>query len=351
MQVWAGWFEEFFASLAWVFGRADRRRTAMVQLRCCLANPDSHRVQVHVLAAELRLSLRPQRAEGAEVDHEAPPDTDRLRECIHSFHRDDLTLGRRLLARSTDAAGVAADQLVVGGGFEDRLQQPVRLGDGRSPGGLAALCPPLPALGSSDLVEVAALESREDVQPQRPPVGLICRRCGFPLIHPLQRVLPEVDCSRIGVTPGSGDPETGAPFKGTFDAPYKGYYRAHFKGSRDFQESYSAVVYAQRTPTRITDGNASPEPVHKGRTITYKGKLQKYTSGAWEAYADQKVKILFRPKGSSTWYDMGNTYTRSDGTFSKGFTASKDGTWVAVLLYPNSTHLVSSGREDYVDVI
>ncbi|MER5685618.1 hypothetical protein [Streptomyces sp. NPDC002205] len=153
------------------------------------------------------------------------------------------------------------------------------------------------------------------------------------------------------VTPGSGDPETGAPFKGTFDAPYKGYYRAHFKGSRGFQESYSAVVYAKRTPTRITDGNASPEPVHKGRTITYKGKLQRYTSGAWKAYADQKVKILFRPKGSSTWYDMGNTYTRSDGTFSKGFTASKDGTWVAVLLYPNSTHLVSSGREDYVDVI
>ena len=152
------------------------------------------------------------------------------------------------------------------------------------------------------------------------------------------------------VTPGSADPESGAPFKGTFDAPYKGYYRAHFKGSRYWQESYSAVVYAKRTPTRITDGNASPEPVRKGRTITYKGKLQHYTSGAWRAYSGQKVKILFRPKGSSSWYDMGNATTRSDGTFSKGCTASKDGTWVAVLLYPNSTHLVSAGREDYVDV-
>jgi hypothetical protein len=47
---------------------------------------------------------------------------------------------------------------------------------------------------------------------------------------------------------------------------------------------------------------------------------------------------------------MGSATTRTDGTFGKGFTASKDGTWVAVLLYPNSTHLVSSGREDYVDV-
>ncbi|MEU6256630.1 hypothetical protein [Streptomyces sp. NPDC047043] len=152
------------------------------------------------------------------------------------------------------------------------------------------------------------------------------------------------------VTPGSSDPESGASFKGTFDAPYKGYYRAHFKGGRSWQESYSPVVYVKRTPTRIVDGNASPEPVRKGRTITYKGKLQHYTSGAWKAYGGQKVKILFRPKGASTWYDMGNTYTHSDGTFSKGFTASKDGTWVAVLLYPNSTHLVSSGREDYVDV-
>ncbi|MEU4034268.1 hypothetical protein [Streptomyces collinus] len=153
------------------------------------------------------------------------------------------------------------------------------------------------------------------------------------------------------VTPGSSDPESGARFKGTFDAPYKGYYRAHFKGSRTWQESYSSVVHATRTPTRITGGNASPEPVRKGRTITYRGKLQHYTSGAWKAYGGQKVKILFKPRGSGSWYDMGNATTRSDGTFVKGCTAAKDGTWVAVLLYPSSTHLVGSGREDYVDVI
>ncbi|MGW3911674.1 hypothetical protein ACWEBX_09115 [Streptomyces sp. NPDC005070] len=152
------------------------------------------------------------------------------------------------------------------------------------------------------------------------------------------------------VTPGSFEPDVGATFKGTFATSSKGYYRAHFKATGDFQESYSSVVHVTRTPTRITDGNASPEPVRKGRTITYKGKLQHYTSGVWKAYAGQTVKILFKPKGSSGWYDMGNATTRTDGTFGKGFTASKDGTWVAVLLYPNSTHLVSSGREDYVDV-
>ncbi|MER6179244.1 hypothetical protein [Streptomyces sp. NPDC001652] len=152
------------------------------------------------------------------------------------------------------------------------------------------------------------------------------------------------------VTPVNYDPDFGASFKGTFAAPSKGYYRAHFKGSRGWQESYSPVVYAKRTPTRVLDGNASPEPVRKGRTITYKGKLQHYTSGAWKAYANQKVKILFRAKGSSTWQDTGNATTRSDGTFSKGSKASKDGTWVAVLLYPDGNHLVSAGREDFVDV-
>ncbi|MEV6191031.1 hypothetical protein AB0M19_01390 [Streptomyces sp. NPDC051920] len=152
------------------------------------------------------------------------------------------------------------------------------------------------------------------------------------------------------VVPGSFEPDVGANFKGTFATSYKGYYRAHFKASASFQESYSSVVHVTRTPTRITDGNASPEPVRKGRTITYKGKLQHYSSGVWKAYAGQKVKILFKPKGSGSWYDMGSATTRTDGTFSKGFTASKDGTWVAVLLYPTSTHLASSGREDYVDV-
>ncbi|MET9406755.1 hypothetical protein ABZX90_13495 [Streptomyces sp. NPDC002935] len=152
------------------------------------------------------------------------------------------------------------------------------------------------------------------------------------------------------VTPSSGDPETGSHFKGTFDAPAKGYYRAYFAATANWQASYSNVLHAERTKTRITDANASPEPVTKGRTITVQGTLQHYTSSAWRTYSSQKVKILFRPKGSSTWYDKGDTTTRSNGSFSKGFTAQTDGTWVAVLLYPNSTHLVSSGREDYVDV-
>lgn len=37
MQGWSGWFEEFFASLARAFGRADRRRTAMAFLQALIA--------------------------------------------------------------------------------------------------------------------------------------------------------------------------------------------------------------------------------------------------------------------------------------------------------------------------
>jgi hypothetical protein len=148
---------------------------------------------------------------------------------------------------------------------------------------------------------------------------------------------------------GRGDAQ-GTQFKGTFDAPAKGYWRAHYAGTADWQPAYSAVVYAKRTPTRITGANASPEPVKKGKTITVTGKLQKSTSGGWKAYASQKVHILFRAKGTSTWYDMGTATSTSSGSFSKKFTASKDGTWVPVLLYPASGYLVSAGYEDYVDV-
>ena len=149
--------------------------------------------------------------------------------------------------------------------------------------------------------------------------------------------------------PGTGDPEEGAPFKGTFAAPAKGYYRAYFKGTNDWQSAYSSVVYAARTQTRISDANASPEPVRKGRTITVKGVLKQLTT-SWKGYGSQKVRILFRQKGSTTWYLKGTTTTTSSGSFSKGFTAEKDGTWVAVFQDADSKHLVSSGREDYVDV-
>ncbi|WP_455678662.1 transposase [Streptomyces bottropensis] len=37
MQIWAGWFDDFFASLAGVFGRVEPRRMAMAYVKALVA--------------------------------------------------------------------------------------------------------------------------------------------------------------------------------------------------------------------------------------------------------------------------------------------------------------------------
>jgi hypothetical protein len=133
-----------------------------------------------------------------------------------------------------------------------------------------------------------------------------------------------------------------------------GYWRLHYAGSatKDIKGGVSGSLRRYRALTRIKDANASPEPVSKGRTITVKGVLQERKAGttAWKAYGAKKVQILFRPKGKKTWYLMSTVTTKSNGSFSKGFKAQQDGTWVPVFLYPDSKHFVGDGTEDYVDV-
>ncbi|GGP31738.1 hypothetical protein GCM10018980_67220 [Streptomyces capoamus] len=133
-----------------------------------------------------------------------------------------------------------------------------------------------------------------------------------------------------------------------------GYWRLRYAGSstKDIKGTTSNSLRRNRALTRIKDANASPEPVTKGRTITVKGVLQERAvgSGTWKAYGSQKLQILFRPKGAKSWYLMATVTTKGSGSFSKGFTARQDGTWVPVLLHPDSKHFVGGGAEDYVDV-
>ncbi len=133
-----------------------------------------------------------------------------------------------------------------------------------------------------------------------------------------------------------------------------GYWRLKYAGSTtyDVKGTTSSALRKNRALTRIKDANASPEPVRKGRTITVKGVLQerKADTSTWKAYGAKKVQILFRPKGKKTWYLMTTVTSKSNGSFSKGFKAQQDGTWVPVFLYPDSRHFVGSGAEDYVDV-
>jgi hypothetical protein len=133
-----------------------------------------------------------------------------------------------------------------------------------------------------------------------------------------------------------------------------GYWRLHYAGSttKDIKGGDSASLRRNRALTRIKDANASPEPVTKGRTITVKGVLQERAAGSttWKAYGGKEVVILFRPKGKTTWYHMSFVVTKSDGSFSKGFKAQQDGTWMPVFVKADTKHFVGEGRDDYVDV-
>lgn len=71
------------------------------------------------------------RAVGAEVDHEAPADADRIGERVDLSDGCDTAFGRGLLARALDSAGVAADQIVVDRRLRDAFEEAIRLGDGR----------------------------------------------------------------------------------------------------------------------------------------------------------------------------------------------------------------------------
>lgn len=119
---------------------------------------------------------------------------------------DLLDGGRRpllgLLAASTlDAAGVAADQLVVVGRLHDGLEEPVGLGDRRRARCLESLGTPGAHAGRRDLVQVHGPEYGQDVQPQEPAVKLLGGRGKAALVDPFQRVRLEVHGAHVGVDP------------------------------------------------------------------------------------------------------------------------------------------------------
>ncbi|GAA3986507.1 hypothetical protein GCM10023085_80790 [Actinomadura viridis] len=139
-----------------------------------------------------------------------------------------------------------------------------------------------------------------------------------------------------------------------------GYWRARYDGGpymggggttvgTDEPSSGWADHVDVRYATRISSFNASPEPVRKGATITVQGRLDRLV-GSWKpAAAGAAINIYFKPSGSSAWTTMTGTKTDGSGRFTRTFTASKDGTWLAT--YKGSaTYLGSQGPGDHVDV-
>ncbi|MFF4520228.1 hypothetical protein [Streptomyces bluensis] len=106
-----------------------------------------------------------------------------------------------------------------------------------------------------------------------------------------------------------------------------------------------------RKSTQLYNDDVTPEGVRKGTLITAKGGLMQQSGTSWKVYPGQTVRIYFKPFTSgATWKQLGTATTRTDGTFSKKFTAQQDGTWQMRYIDTPSTHYADYGRQDFVDV-
>ncbi|WP_018654340.1 hypothetical protein [Actinomadura flavalba] len=137
----------------------------------------------------------------------------------------------------------------------------------------------------------------------------------------------------------------------TTTAQRTGLWRTRYAGSTTYLGASSrahAVKVGSRTGF-TSAFNAAPEPVRKGRPITVSGRLLRGTEEGWASASGAAVQIQFRAAGSSVWTTLGSVKTAKKGTFSRSFTAVKDGAWRAV--YAGSvTYFASSSKADYVDV-
>ncbi|MFG2969195.1 hypothetical protein ACGFZS_38605 [Streptomyces sp. NPDC048288] len=127
-----------------------------------------------------------------------------------------------------------------------------------------------------------------------------------------------------------------------------GWYRAHHRASTTYQDQVTSALKQSRTASRVTSLKITPQPVTKGKTLTVKGLLQHNTT-AWKAYGGQRVAVLFRATGTTTWKTVTTVTTNSTGHFTAKPKATKDGTWV-IDYAGNNTHFASRSAQDFVDV-
>ncbi|MEV5573521.1 carboxypeptidase-like regulatory domain-containing protein [Spirillospora sp. NPDC052269] len=133
-----------------------------------------------------------------------------------------------------------------------------------------------------------------------------------------------------------------------------GYWRARYPGSAQRSAlpvtgtTYYVDAVVVRHHTAISEFNASPEPVRKGRPIKVSGRLNRHLA-RWVPAPGATLTIYFKPRGSSKWRVMATVRTGGDGRFVKKFKASADGTWAAA--YAGSANYLGDWSEgDYVDV-
>ncbi|MER5488786.1 hypothetical protein ABT024_37005, partial [Streptomyces sp. NPDC002812] len=150
----------------------------------------------------------------------------------------------------------------------------------------------------------------------------------------------------VATKPGTN---TTASIDTTVPYPGPGYIRLRHASTTAVHGSVTPAVKVARTITAITEFNASPEPVKKGKPLTVTGKLNRADT-AWKPLSNATVHYYFRPAGSTTWKVMGHSVTATDGTFTKTFTAGATGSWTARYALTDLYHFASNSRADGVIV-
>jgi len=155
-----------------------------------------------------------------------------------------------------------------------------------------------------------------------------------------------------GMTCGKG----GVLYAGTAEAPVNyAYYRLSYPGAKPYVGqaylgSASTPTLAWKYADRVIGLSVSPDVVGGNGRLTVKGQLQYYADYKWHDYANQTMYIIFRQKGSGTWYWIVKAKTNSSGHFSATLDDSVgSATWSAEF-EGNSTHLATAPPGVYVRV-
>lgn len=113
--------------------------------------------------------------------------------------------------------------------------------------------------------------------------------------------------------------------------------------------TFVVEVQKGKADTRFSRFDASPEPVRKGKTLWFSGRLLATDDGDWEGVKGAEVAIYHRRSGSSGWKWVAETETRWGGKFTAKTRAYKSGEFKAVFEGDDELNGTSS-RPDYVRV-
>jgi hypothetical protein len=117
-----------------------------------------------------------------------------------------------------------------------------------------------------------------------------------------------------------------------------------------FVDRHSAGSVAIKQATRLT-GNATPEPVKKGKTITVTGAQSKLDWPSWtyKAYASQTMALQWAKAKTSTWTTVKSVKAGTTGALKTTVVAGSDGSY-RYSFAGNATANKLTSVADYVDV-